>query len=419
MSIQIKTCFKIPPLTLITLLWKRTVKKSVDMNVPLASHERVYSARFYHLFSLLFIITFTISLAIITGATSGPNPSSVLLQAALFVLVLSINLYLITRQRCYYMQKRKLFGEHDAHINAVYDTRFSQWDKSMWSNWVQIAILVIEFFQLMTFPLRDLITITSFHHSSVSFVLNVGGFMPDMRTPAWYTYSLWTAFAVTLCSMLLGILIHSINLKYPYKLSTRWVRWFIPVAVSQVFHLVQKTYVSLDFTLYSNLASEKENDYQAEDHYLETKSAAVGSRRSYKHYKNTKKEKLFELVYLNGVSVHSATLKLITKSCTANSWMNDFEKEPKDFTERESGNLRSQSLRWILFLPPIVLAEFLLEEEVKLDISPLRKKKFIMLIIRRYIIQGLLPSTIYAQIVKDSVNEISQMSQHITLTLIY
>ncbi|KAG1584860.1 hypothetical protein G6F48_007624 [Rhizopus delemar] len=271
----------------------------------------------------------------------------------------------------------------------------------------------------MTFPLRDLITITSFHHSSVSFVLNVGGFMPDMRTPAWYTYSLWTAFAVTLCSMLLGILIHSINLKYPYKLSTRWVRWFIPVAVSQVFHLVQKTYVSLDFTLYSNLASEKENDYQAEDHYLETKSAAVGSRRSYKHYKNTKKEKLFELVYLNGVSVHSATLKLITKSCTANSWMNDFEKEPKDFTERESGNLRSQSLRWILFLPPIVLAEFLLEEEVKLDISPLRKKKFIMLIIRRYIIQGLLPSTIYAQIVKDSVNEISQMSQHITLTLIY
>lgn len=257
MSIQIKTCFKIPLLTLITLLWKRTVKKSVDMNVPLASHERVYSARFYHLFSLLFIITFTISLAIIIGATSGPNPSSVLLQAALFVLVLSINLYLITRQRCYYMQKRKLFGEHDAHINAVYDTRFSQWDKSMWSNWVQIAILVIEFFQLMTFPLRDLITITSFHHSSVSFVLNVGGFMPDMRTPAWYTYSLWTAFSVTLCSMLLGILIHSINLKYPYKLSTRWVRWFIPVAVSQVFHLVQKTYVSLDFTLYSNLGNKK------------------------------------------------------------------------------------------------------------------------------------------------------------------
>ncbi|KAG1369531.1 hypothetical protein G6F61_012253 [Rhizopus arrhizus] len=230
MSIQIKTFFKIPLLTLMTLLWKRMIKKPVDMNVPLASHERVYSARFYHLFSLLFIVTFTISLAIIIGATSGPNPSSTLLQAALFVLVLSINLYLITRQRCYYMQKRKLFGEHDAHINAVYDTRFSQWDKSMWSNWVQIAILVIEFFQLMTFPLRDLITITSFHHSSVSFVLNVGGFMPDMRTPAWYTYSLWTAFAVTLCSMLLGILIHSINLKYPYKLSTRWVRWFIPVA---------------------------------------------------------------------------------------------------------------------------------------------------------------------------------------------
>jgi uncharacterized membrane protein len=273
-SSQVKTIFRIPIFTLTIVLYKRLIKKELtsdsttvaanttannaaatnttatDCVVPLASHEheRVYNSRLYHLFSLLFIISFVITLAILVGAVSSSNStdassSTLLLQAALFVFVLSINLYLTTRQRCYYMERRKLFGNDDAHINAIYDTRFSDWDKSMWSNWVQITILIIEFFQLMTFPLRDLITVTSYeaggkateHQTEtsqlVSFILNAGGLMPDMRTPTWYTYSLWTAFATTLFSLVIGVIIHCINLKYPYKLSTRWVRWCIPVAV--------------------------------------------------------------------------------------------------------------------------------------------------------------------------------------------
>jgi hypothetical protein len=137
------------------------------------------------------------------------------------------------------MERRKLFGNDDAHMNAIFETRFEDWDRSMLSNWVQLAILIIEFFQYMTFPLRDLITITSFSNSTqvgtsqlVSFILNAGGLMPDMRTPTWYTYSLWTSFAAIVCSLILGSVIHAINWKYPYKISTRWVRWCIPVAVS-------------------------------------------------------------------------------------------------------------------------------------------------------------------------------------------
>ncbi|KAI9269959.1 hypothetical protein BY458DRAFT_510382 [Sporodiniella umbellata] len=213
LSMQIRTLFKIPLWTLITLFL-------TQQGLTLASQERIYKARYYHFFSIVFIVTFIVSLSIITGTTNHP----VLLQASLFSLVLSINFYLITRQRCYYMQKRQLFID-DGHIHAVYDTRFSRWDKSMFSNWVQIGILIFEFAQLMTFPLRDLL-----HHSSASFVLNVSALMPDMRTPTWYMYSLWTAFAVTLCSVILGSIIHLINWRYPYKISTRWVRWFIPVA---------------------------------------------------------------------------------------------------------------------------------------------------------------------------------------------
>ncbi|KAI7888734.1 uncharacterized protein EV154DRAFT_447334 [Mucor mucedo] len=254
-SSQVKTTFRIPIFTLAIVVWKRihvtstalpqTVTNPADDILPLASHEhqRVYNSRIYHLFSLLFIISFIITLAILVGAVTSSTTatsSTLLLQAALFVLVLSVNLYLITRQRCYYMERRKLYGNDDAHINAIYDTRFSDWDKSMWSNWVQITILIIEFFQLMTFPLRDLITVTSFEASQsssqlqtsqlVSFILNAGGLMPDMRTPSWYTYSLWTTFATIMLSLVLALIIHCINWKYPYKLSTRWVRWCIPVA---------------------------------------------------------------------------------------------------------------------------------------------------------------------------------------------
>ncbi|KAI8643246.1 hypothetical protein BD408DRAFT_385886 [Parasitella parasitica] len=279
-SSQIKTTFKIPILTLVIVLWKKYTGKtaaiiestatgaaldsihpsiaanaaatagttaSTATTIPLILHEhqRVYRSKWYHLFSLFFIVSFVIALSILVGAVNSPadsRSSTLLLQAALFVSVLSINLYLITRQRCYYMERRKLFGENDAHINAIYDTSFSNWDKSMWSNWVQITILIIEFFQLMTFPLRDLITVTSLVDSGsgtagqketsqlVSFVLNAGGLMPDMRTPTWYTYSLWTAFAATCVSLVLGLIIHAVNYKYPYKLPTRWVRWCIPVA---------------------------------------------------------------------------------------------------------------------------------------------------------------------------------------------
>ncbi|RCI06275.1 hypothetical protein CU098_005446 [Rhizopus stolonifer] len=237
MSMQVKTAFKIPLITLATVLYQKN-QSSTDA-IPHA-YERVYADRLYHLLSLFFLFTFFISLAILIGATNEPNP-----QTTLFLVVLSINLYLISRQRCYYRQRRKLFDQ-DAHFNAVYDTRFSNWDKSMGSNWVQMTILVIEFFQLMTFPLRDLLSSLNRPPNSsqtVSFIMNAGGLMPDMRTPSWYTYSLWTTFVVTLCGLCLGCVIHCVNLRYPYKISTRWVRWCIPV-VTLLYIPILTTFVS-------------------------------------------------------------------------------------------------------------------------------------------------------------------------------
>ncbi|KAI8986049.1 hypothetical protein BDB01DRAFT_787496 [Pilobolus umbonatus] len=248
---QIKTTFRIPIITLLIVIHKTIISKqqggvkeasvyTAEFSLNSHEHQRVYASRYYHILSLVLLLTFSVSLFILIVAISKVDSSLSLIPATLFVFVISINLYLITRQCCYYKERRKLYGTEDAHINAIYDTCFSGWDPKMWSNWIQIAILIIEFIQLMTFPLRDLMHVTYMFSDSnangnksseiVSLILNAGGLMPDMRTPTWYMYSLWTAFTGTFLSLIVGIVIHFINLKYPYKINTRWIRWFIPVA---------------------------------------------------------------------------------------------------------------------------------------------------------------------------------------------
>lgn len=234
---QTKTVFRIPVVQLAIVLWShRSSSNSTNLS---REHHKVLTHRIYHLFSLTCLLGVIIGLVTLIGANNTLTPrDSGVLQAALFVFVLCTNLYLITRQRCYYKERKELFGSDDAHLSAVYKTRFKDWNAKLWSNWIQIAILVIEFFQLLAFPLRDLITVNSFANQTetqsthlVSIIMNAGGLMPDMRTPTWYTYSLWTAFVAAYLSLIVAIAVHLVNKWRPYKVPNRWVHWCIPVAV--------------------------------------------------------------------------------------------------------------------------------------------------------------------------------------------
>ncbi|KAI8142122.1 hypothetical protein BJV82DRAFT_615628 [Fennellomyces sp. T-0311] len=236
---QVKTVFRIP---IVRLLF---VKKHPASH----EHRKVLAYKLYHLFSLTCLLVTLVSLVVLIGTASSSGSSS-LLQTFLFVFVLSVNLYLITRQRCYYKERKELFGNSDAHMNAVYKTRFTDWNTKLWTNWVQIAILIIEFFQLLAFPLRDLITVNLFSGNGndnffnlVTIVMNAGGFMPDMRTPVWYTYSVWTVFATAMLSLLIAVTVHCINMWQPYKIPTRWVHWCIPVT-TLLYIPVLTTFVS-------------------------------------------------------------------------------------------------------------------------------------------------------------------------------
>ncbi|KAI9243802.1 hypothetical protein BDA99DRAFT_314768 [Phascolomyces articulosus] len=268
---QVKTVFRIPVLHLMTILFHNDKQRLPNnnnnnsiSNNNRSSHEhlKVNAYKFYHLFSLLCLVVMLVSFIVLIGtASSSETPSSPLLQTFLFILVLCVNLYLITRQRCYYKERKELFGSDDAHMQAVYKTRFKDWDSKMWTNWVQIAILIIEFFQLLVFPLRDFITVNLLHTSSnstttitqeedhgdflnlVTIIMNAGGFMPDMRTPTWYTYSVWTVFATAMLGLLIAFTVHCINMWRPYKIPTRWVHWCIPVT-TLLYIPVLTTFVS-------------------------------------------------------------------------------------------------------------------------------------------------------------------------------
>ncbi|KAI7858667.1 hypothetical protein BDC45DRAFT_433799 [Circinella umbellata] len=263
---QVKTIFRIPIVNMIYILFtKKQHQQSHE-------HRKVYAYKLYHLFSLVCIIVMLVSLVVLIGTVASSSsqfnqgPSSFILQTFLFVFVLCVNLYLITRQRCYYKERKELFGSDDAHMHAVYKTRFKDWDSKMWTNWVQIAILIIEFFQLLVFPLRDLITVNLFNTNGnndtndnnnnnntneehgnffdlVTIVMNAGGFMPDMRTPTWYTYSVWTVFTTSVLGLFIAVTVHCINIWRPYKIPTRWVHWCIPVT-TLLYIPVLTTFVS-------------------------------------------------------------------------------------------------------------------------------------------------------------------------------
>ncbi|CAO3581257.1 unnamed protein product [Absidia cylindrospora] len=233
-------------------------------------HYKVWAHQFHHSFSILCLVGIVVSLILVATVSNNTitSSTSTILQAGLFVFVLSINLFLITRQRFYYRERKQLFGDDNAHMNAIYKTQFDDWDTSMGSNWIQLAILIIEFFQLLTFPLRDLITVNSFDTSSstlssthftrfTSLVMNAGGLMPDMRTPVWYTYTVWSAFVVTIVSLLVALLVHGVNLYHPYKIPNRWVRWCISVA-TLLYIPVLTTFVSSAACQSMNVAT---NDY--------------------------------------------------------------------------------------------------------------------------------------------------------------
>ncbi|RUS22044.1 hypothetical protein BC938DRAFT_475291 [Jimgerdemannia flammicorona] len=295
---QVATCVKLPVVALAVVLWKAAVGRQHgygrrldgsrhyvnDHGVPSSTapgtqrgfslrQQKVLKHKYHHLVSLIFLGVFVVSIFVLLS-TLWRSPTSfttIILEAAVFAFVLCINLFLVTRQHFYYMKRKEFFGRDHPQMLALSKTRFYDWDRRMWGNWVQIAILFIEFFQLLGFPLRDMLAATSVNFDDlaasqsptacstiastntsvdvpqfqklVNEVINVGGLIPDMRSPTWYRYTLWSTFIVVCASLAIALMVHGLNRLRPYMISVRWVHWFVPI-VNLMYYPVLTTFVS-------------------------------------------------------------------------------------------------------------------------------------------------------------------------------
>ncbi|RUS22043.1 hypothetical protein BC938DRAFT_475291 [Jimgerdemannia flammicorona] len=286
---QVATCVKLPVVALAVVLWKAAVGRQHgygrrldgsrhyvnDHGVPSSTapgtqrgfslrQQKVLKHKYHHLVSLIFLGVFVVSIFVLLS-TLWRSPTSfttIILEAAVFAFVLCINLFLVTRQHFYYMKRKEFFGRDHPQMLALSKTRFYDWDRRMWGNWVQIAILFIEFFQLLGFPLRDMLAATSVNFDDlaasqsptacstiastntsvdvpqfqklVNEVINVGGLIPDMRSPTWYRYTLWSTFIVVCASLAIALMVHGLNRLRPYMISVRWVHWFVPIVTTFV-----------------------------------------------------------------------------------------------------------------------------------------------------------------------------------------
>ncbi|KAL7746074.1 hypothetical protein RI367_008626 [Sorochytrium milnesiophthora] len=111
-----------------------------------------------------------------------------------------------------------------------------------WSfrNLLQIATLLVELFQLISLPLRDLFNNDVISSADSVQIVNAGfsymTLIPDqISTTVLYEMEFWTFFGFTLLSILVVMLVHAAHSRWEFKLPMFWVFFLVPVAA--IFYL--------------------------------------------------------------------------------------------------------------------------------------------------------------------------------------
>ncbi|PVU99436.1 hypothetical protein BB559_000712 [Furculomyces boomerangus] len=124
------------------------------MHFPLKiSKMRPY---YYHnilslVFGVLLIICFlVIILNLILNSQSN-------IGLAIFFYILGLNLFVMTRQHLYNIRRLYLNTKYDIQILVLESTSYKTFNRRSFMNWVQISILVMEFFQLASFPAKEML----------------------------------------------------------------------------------------------------------------------------------------------------------------------------------------------------------------------------------------------------------------------
>ncbi|KAJ2465428.1 hypothetical protein GGI02_004700, partial [Coemansia sp. RSA 2322] len=187
----------------------------------------------HHALSWAFIIALVASVVVLIVSLALELPQVV--RISTLVYMVSLNALFMTRQHLYYI--RRTYLTYDAAHYLVLDTtKFHHFSWSLF-NVVQIAILLIEFVQLLSFPIRDLVE--SIHlvdqqsadaSDTASFIVGIISMFANLGSK-FYVIQLWFLVAVIATIAAVMSAIHAYNARWPHKpIALYWVKYLLPLA---------------------------------------------------------------------------------------------------------------------------------------------------------------------------------------------
>ncbi|KAJ2236062.1 hypothetical protein H4R99_005314 [Coemansia sp. RSA 1722] len=190
----------------------------------------------HHTLSWLFILSLIASFVVLVVSLAMDLPQ--VIRISTFTFFISLNALFMTRQHLYYI--RRTYLTYDAEHYLVLDT--TSFDSFEWSifNVIQIGILVLEFFQLLSFPIRDLLDAIHLSNrqgvmddddsDTANFIIGIITMFANLNSK-FYVIQLWFLVAVIICILVVMSAIHLYNSWWPHKpFALYWVKYLLPLA---------------------------------------------------------------------------------------------------------------------------------------------------------------------------------------------
>ncbi|KAJ1517111.1 hypothetical protein HMI55_000603 [Coelomomyces lativittatus] len=224
------------------------------------SHSFVFSTWISWMALLCFAIA--LILIIVACALGNLETGAVLKQTklmypAVIMLVISSNVFLLTRQSVYYSQKLKeswfindldTYQDVQHHNNQFHSisirpyslpNRLHEMEKHRYScrpwsfqNMAQCALLFIEFLQWISFPLLDLLTLKNLRmvHPLPISIMRMFTFMTDpINTQLLFKLQFWTSFVFMVVGVLVVWVFYIVNHKLKKGWSLGWIFFLLPL----------------------------------------------------------------------------------------------------------------------------------------------------------------------------------------------
>ncbi|KAJ1729219.1 hypothetical protein LPJ61_003630 [Coemansia biformis] len=189
----------------------------------------------HHSLSWAFILGLAASAAALVVALALDRAQAVRISTLTYVA--SLNALFMTRQHLYYV--RRTYLTYDAEHYLVLDTtRFSSFGWSVF-NVVQIGILIIEFVQLLSFPIRDLLDALSLAQhvdpssggtGTASSIIGIITLFANLNS-RFFVVQFWFLVSVVGCIAAVMAAIHVYNSWRPRRpVALYWVKYLLPLA---------------------------------------------------------------------------------------------------------------------------------------------------------------------------------------------